>query len=213
MGTKKYWNLITALSLYLVVVLLAFYCSAQTKAANPTEQNGRIVDSIEIAGNVNVSIEKILSVVRSKAGQVFNAAKANEDAKRIACIEGVDYVWYTTQPVDDKIKLTFVIVEKPKNLSSDSNSNKEKTQINKKDERVVTADAKTYLKIGIDSVDSGEYQKAIETLRECISIEPNNAEAHYNLGRAYGNLQKLKEAEEAFNKAISINKNYDRISK
>ena len=65
-----------------------------------------------------------------------------------------------------------------------------------------------YLNKGIHYIDSHEYEKAIETLQKCISIEPNNAEAHYNLGRAYGNLQKLKEAEETFNKAISINKNY-----
>jgi outer membrane protein assembly factor BamA len=53
-----------------------------------------------------------LSKVRSRAGQQFDAATAAEDAKRIAELAGVEYSYYNTAVVDEKIQLTFVVVER-----------------------------------------------------------------------------------------------------
>jgi outer membrane protein insertion porin family len=70
------------------------------------------IGSISTAGNVSISNDKILSKIRSRAGQQFDAATAAEDAKRIAELAGVEYSYYNTTVIDNKIKLTFVIVER-----------------------------------------------------------------------------------------------------
>ena len=45
-------------------------------------------------------------------GDIFSSAGAADDAKRIAQLEGVEYAYYNTQLEEDKLKLTFVVVEK-----------------------------------------------------------------------------------------------------
>jgi outer membrane protein insertion porin family len=70
------------------------------------------IGSISTAGNVSISSDKILSKVRSRVGQQFNAATAAEDAKRIAELPGIEYSYYNTAVVNEKIQLTFVVVER-----------------------------------------------------------------------------------------------------
>ncbi len=70
------------------------------------------IGSIVTAGNVSISNDKILSKIRSRVGQQFDAAVAAEDAKRIAELTGVEYSYYNTAVVDNKIQLTFVVVER-----------------------------------------------------------------------------------------------------
>ncbi|MFA5252404.1 MAG: outer membrane protein assembly factor BamA [Phycisphaerae bacterium] len=70
------------------------------------------IGSISTAGNVSIKSDKILSKVRSRAGQQFDAAVAAEDAKRIAELSGVEYSYYNTAVADGEIKLTFVVVER-----------------------------------------------------------------------------------------------------
>jgi outer membrane protein insertion porin family len=70
------------------------------------------IGSINIAGNVSINSVEILSKVRSRVGQLFDPAIAAEDAKRIAELPGVNYSYYNTAVVDEKIQLTFVVVER-----------------------------------------------------------------------------------------------------
>jgi len=70
------------------------------------------IGSISTTGNVSISSEEILSKVRSRVGQLFDPATAAEDAKRIAELGGVEYSYYNTVVVDEKIQLTFVVVER-----------------------------------------------------------------------------------------------------
>jgi tetratricopeptide (TPR) repeat protein len=112
MKNVRDYSYLAALALCMVVVLLAFYCSAQTRAVDLAEYNGRIIDSIETAGNVHVSVEKILSAARSKAGQLFSDLQAQEDVKRIAAIKGVEFAYYSVEPVGEKVKLIFVVKER-----------------------------------------------------------------------------------------------------
>lgn len=71
-----------------------------------------VIGSIETAGNVTITHANILSTVRSRAGQKFDLAATEEDAKRLAKIEGVEYAYYNTTVVDGSITLTYVVVEK-----------------------------------------------------------------------------------------------------
>ncbi len=70
------------------------------------------IGSIRTAGNHSIESYQILSKVRSRAGQLFNAATAAEDAKRIAELPGVEYAYYNQVTADGKIQLTFVVVGK-----------------------------------------------------------------------------------------------------
>ncbi|GAG48475.1 unnamed protein product, partial [marine sediment metagenome] len=70
------------------------------------------IGSIRTAGNVSVTKAQILSRVRSRVGELFDPATAAEDAKRIARLPGVEYSYYNTDVVDNRIRLTFVVVER-----------------------------------------------------------------------------------------------------
>jgi outer membrane protein insertion porin family len=70
------------------------------------------IGSIQTAGNVSISKVKILSKVRSRVGELFDPVTAAEDARRIAELPGVEHSYYNTVVIDDKIQLTFVVVER-----------------------------------------------------------------------------------------------------
>jgi len=96
-------------SCFVIAILILFMASA---APGQAKYEGLAVDSIEIVGNQTVSTTKILSKVRTRAGDLFNTASAADDAKRIAQLEGLQYAYYNTEFIKDKLKLTFVVVEK-----------------------------------------------------------------------------------------------------
>jgi tetratricopeptide (TPR) repeat protein len=56
-----------------------------------------------------------------------------------------------------------------------------------------------------------DYIKAIETCKQAIRIDPNDAIAYNNLGNAYAGLGLYKEAIEAYKQAILIDPNYARL--
>jgi len=83
------------------------------------------IGTIQTAGNRIINSNQILVKVRSKVGQLFDADIAAEDAKRIAQIDGIEYSYYNTAVVDNKIQLTFVIIEKNVVRTIDFMGNKE----------------------------------------------------------------------------------------
>jgi len=94
-------------------LVLCLMLPAVGGAQQVVSQAGQIIGSVEVAGNRTVSSEQILSKVRSRAGEVFDADRASEDARRIAKLEGVEYSYYNTVPSEGKVRLTFVVVERP----------------------------------------------------------------------------------------------------
>ena len=54
----------------------------------------------------------ILASVRARVGEFFDKASADEDSRRIAQIEGVEYAYYNTRVAGGQVELTFVVVEK-----------------------------------------------------------------------------------------------------
>ena len=98
---------------FVVVLLSAVFLSIGAGAEEPGQgQAGAVIESVKTAGNQVISSVKILGVVRSRAGEIFDASLAGEDAKRIAEIKGVEYSYYSTKVVDGGIELTFVVVER-----------------------------------------------------------------------------------------------------
>ena len=96
------------------LILLAFllhsgFCVAETSQQQPADLT---IASIETVGNVTISRAKILTTIRARMGEVFDKDIADEDIKRLAKIEGVEYTYYNTETVEDGIKLTYIVVEK-----------------------------------------------------------------------------------------------------
>jgi len=94
-----------------VVLFGCAYCQAQIAGAEDANLGDMTIGSVEVQGNVTVSRSQVLNKVRARAGQVFDENAADEDAVRIAEIEGVQLAWYNTAIVDNQVKLTFVVKE------------------------------------------------------------------------------------------------------
>lgn len=101
-----------AIIFYCLVLLSPSLLFSQENTGAISVDNKMLIGDISTAGNVSISSDKILSKVRSRAGQQFNADIAAEDAKRIAELEGVEYSYYNAAAADGKVRLTFVIVER-----------------------------------------------------------------------------------------------------
>lgn len=86
--------------------LLVLLCCAQGKVPELT------ISKVEVVGNRSVTDAQVLAVVRSRAGAMFSSDIADEDTKRIARLPGVEYSYYSTAVVEDRIGLTFVVVER-----------------------------------------------------------------------------------------------------
>ena len=76
------------------------------------EMRKLVIGSILIVGNVSISSKDIKFKVRSRVGDLFDPEKADEDAKRIAELAGIEFCYHRTDIVDNKVKLTFVVRER-----------------------------------------------------------------------------------------------------
>src|SRR3990167_8272073 len=99
-------------SILAMALVSASYCFAQEQSVNPADYQDKVIDSVQTAGNVYVSVGKILSAARSRAGQAFNTAQAEEDVGRIGAINGIELAYYSIEPSGEKVKLIFVVKEK-----------------------------------------------------------------------------------------------------
>lgn len=72
---------------------------------------------------------------------------------------------------------------------------------------------KVNFNIAVNNIQKGNYNSAIEYLIKVIKLNPNNSQAHYNLGICYKHLGNLNQAFDEFNKAFNlINPNNDTTS-
>ena len=71
-----------------------------------------VIDNILIVGNVSISTKDIKFKVHSRIGDLFDPEKAEEDAKRIAELAGIESCYHSTNIVDNKAELTFVVGER-----------------------------------------------------------------------------------------------------
>ena len=86
--------------------------AAPAQDAKPSDFQTLRIGRIETAGHVTVTREQILAAVRARVGELFVAASAEDDIKRIAKIEGVESAYYNTAVEDGAVRLTFVVIEK-----------------------------------------------------------------------------------------------------
>jgi len=90
----------------IVLWLMIVVCGAHAQVQELT------ISKIEVVGNRSVTDSQVLATVRSRVGAMFSTDMADEDTRRIARLPGVEYSYYSTAVVDDRIDLTFVVVER-----------------------------------------------------------------------------------------------------
>ena len=100
---------------YLIHFTLMVVLSFSSVFSHAAQANGQtdnlVIGSIRTAGNLIITDSEVLAKVRSRVGQLFDSDMAADDAKRIAELKGVEYSYYNTVVSEDKIQLTFVVVE------------------------------------------------------------------------------------------------------
>jgi len=96
---------------YGLLCLLCFSAFAEVKKTDD-EMRKLVIGSILIVGNVSISTKDIKFKVHSRVGDLFDPEKADEDAKRIAELAGIESCYHSTNIVDNKVELTFVVGER-----------------------------------------------------------------------------------------------------
>ena len=94
------------------VILGILLCAGFSGSAGAAQGDGLVVGKIETSGNHYISSARIIAVVRTREGQLFDSAQASEDVKRIAELKGISGAYYNTKVVDSKVNLTFVVPER-----------------------------------------------------------------------------------------------------
>jgi outer membrane protein insertion porin family len=95
-----------------ILLLLFNGISLYGEQASGEQLSGLRIGSIETAGNRNVERSEILAKLRSRVGDTFNPQTADEDAKRITELPGIQRGWYNKSIVDGQVRLIFVVVER-----------------------------------------------------------------------------------------------------
>jgi outer membrane protein assembly complex protein YaeT len=95
-----------------ICVVLTVSWLLLTLQAVHADVSGLTISKIEVVGNRSVTDSQVLATVRSRVGATFSSDMADEDTKRIARLPGVEYSYYSTAVVDNRIELTFVVVER-----------------------------------------------------------------------------------------------------
>lgn len=72
---------------------------------------GLSVGTLNVVGNITLTRAEVLSVVRARPGQVFNAQISDEDVRRIAKLDAAESAYYNTTIENGKVTLTYVVVE------------------------------------------------------------------------------------------------------
>ncbi|MEN8262956.1 MAG: tetratricopeptide repeat protein [Nitrospirota bacterium] len=62
----------------------------------------------------------------------------------------------------------------------------------------------------VETVDYGKHRKAAELFQKAVEINPDSAEAHYNLGVAYGNLGMFQKAVKAYKRAVDLDPGHEK---
>ncbi|MFN2576208.1 MAG: tetratricopeptide repeat protein [Pyrinomonadaceae bacterium] len=88
--------------------------------------------------------------------------------------------------------------------SANSNSPPSATAARANDPEEAKRQAQTLIKQGKDLQDNYQDEQAVETFKQAVIYDPNNAEAHLRLGMSYAALDQKPEAEDEYKKSIEL---------
>jgi outer membrane protein insertion porin family len=109
---SKKWDTSGANSALGAVLALIVFVGNYAVAADIPAGSYR-VGGVRTAGIRSIGEATVLAKVRSRVGELFDPAVASDDVKRIAELKGVQSAYYNTEINNDKVDLTFVVIEKP----------------------------------------------------------------------------------------------------
>ena len=120
---------------------------------------------------------------------------------------------YDFDKIMSLIKLKFNLVEpdfdkRAKELRDSYDKSKEEEQ--KDIEKIENKTYLDYFMLGYNYSDNGEYDKAIESYKKAIEINPKKDDAYYNMGISYDDNGEYDKAIESYKKAIEINPKKDK---
>ncbi len=91
-----------------------------------------------------------------------------------------------------------------RNKTANSNTNGGSTVANGGDPEQAKRQAESLVEQGKEQYKNDQDEKAVETFKQAINHDPNNAEARLRLGMSYAALDKKTESEEEYKKAIEL---------
>ena len=96
--------------LVIIFICMTLNLSAAA-AADEASPEGKTIASLEVVGNVTLTRAEVLSVVRSRPGQIYNRNVVHEDMRRIAKLDAVESAAYVLDIVNDRVVLTYAVTE------------------------------------------------------------------------------------------------------
>jgi outer membrane protein insertion porin family len=98
----------------LVMLCLSFFVSFDLFAQpNAPELGEKEVKAIDIMGNKTASMATLLSKIKTRVGDKYSVNVARDDIKRLYSLGYFDDVRIELESVDGKVKVIFVVAEKP----------------------------------------------------------------------------------------------------
>ncbi|MEN8126812.1 MAG: outer membrane protein assembly factor BamA [Planctomycetota bacterium] len=94
-----------------IIVMLAMTGLTTAAFAADDSPEGLTIETLDVVGNLTLTRAEVLSVVRARPGQIFNQKTINEDVRRIAKLDAAESAYYNTKIDNDKLALTYVVVE------------------------------------------------------------------------------------------------------
>jgi len=73
-----------------------------------------------------------------------------------------------------------------------------------------SGDARALFERGLEAYRDDRDEEAVESFRQAVALDPDFAEAHYRLGRAYNAMKQSEEADKSFEEAARL---YEKITK
>lgn len=92
-------------------IVVVFVAMGLVSVAAAAETEGMTIERLDVAGNVTLTRAEVLSVVRSRPGQPMKSQIVDEDIRRIAKLAAVESAYYNTKIENERVLLTFVVVE------------------------------------------------------------------------------------------------------
>lgn len=74
------------------------------------------------------------------------------------------------------------------------------------DPEVARREAQALVEKGRELYKNDEDSEALKTLQQAVKLDPNNAEAHFRLGLAYGALDQVEDAKDSLKKSLELYK-------
>lgn len=114
--------------MWVVVIAMLMPAVFTAAAAAPMTESeapeGVLIESVQTAGTVTLTRAQVLAVVRARPGLPFHTEQSAEDARRIAKLDAAESAYYHTELVNDRVRLTYVLVERNLVRSIAFNGNK-----------------------------------------------------------------------------------------